>query len=56
VETIQEAVADRLTGERPSRLKSALAAAGIGFAAAALAYKLLRSGADASGQTAPETE
>jgi hypothetical protein len=56
VETIQEAVAERVTGDRPSRLKSALAAASIGFAAAAVAYKLLRSGSDGSGHTADETE
>jgi hypothetical protein len=56
VETVQEAVADRVTGNSPSRLKSALAAASIGFAAAALAYRLLRSGADGSQQTGAETE
>jgi hypothetical protein len=56
VGTVQEAVADRVTGNRQSRLKSALAATAIGFAAAAVAYKLLRSGEDKSPQASDETE
>ena len=51
--TVQEAVAERVTGNRPSRLKSALVAATVGFTAAALAYRLLRSGAGGS-ETADE--
>jgi hypothetical protein len=40
------AAAQRLAGERPSRVRAFVAAAVTGVAAGALAYKLLRSGAD----------
>ena len=53
VAAVQEAVADRLTGNQPSRLKSALVATTIGFTAAVVAYKLLRSG---SGKAADDSE
>lgn len=54
--TGSQAVAERVTGNRPSRLKSALAATTVGFAVAALAYRLLRSGADGSQRTADATD
>jgi uncharacterized membrane protein len=41
--TIADAATERLSGGRPSRFKSALAAAGVGLAAAAVTYRLLRS-------------
>jgi hypothetical protein len=44
VRTLEHAVAERATGEQVSRPKSLLAAAVAGLAAAALAYRLLRSG------------
>jgi hypothetical protein len=56
VGTVQEAVAERVSGDRPSRLKSALAAVTVGFAAAALAYRLLRSGADEGQETANKSD
>ena len=40
-----DAVAERAGGGQPGRLRSALAAAAIGTAAAVLTYKFLRSGA-----------
>jgi hypothetical protein len=39
---IENAVAERVEGERPGRLRSVIAAAAIGVTCAALAYKLLR--------------
>jgi hypothetical protein len=39
---IENAVSDRVQGERPGRVRSALAAAAVGVTCAALAYKLLR--------------
>jgi hypothetical protein len=42
VETTHEAVAERVTGGRPSRFKSFLAATAIGVTAATLTYRLLR--------------
>jgi hypothetical protein len=53
--TIQEAVAERVAGDRPSRLKSALVATTVGFMAAALAYRLLRSGAVEGEESADES-
>ena len=44
--TVLDAVAERATGDRPSRVKSFLAASMVGFGAATLAYRLLRRGAD----------
>lgn len=41
---IERAVLQRASGSQVSRTKSLLAAAAAGFAAAALTYKLLRSG------------
>ena len=41
---LEQAVVERASGEQVSRTKSFLAAAAAGFAAAALTYKLLRSG------------
>jgi hypothetical protein len=41
---VGEAVADRLKGDEPSRLRALGAAILIGIAAGVLAYKLLRSG------------
>jgi hypothetical protein len=41
---IGEAVADRVSGEQPSRVRALIAAIAIGFGAAVLAYRLLRSG------------
>jgi hypothetical protein len=38
----EDAVADRVAGERPGRVRSVIAALAIGFAAGALAYHLLR--------------
>ena len=42
----EQAVADRLQGERPGRMRAAIAAIGIGVAVALAAYRLLRSRAD----------
>jgi hypothetical protein len=39
----EQAVADRLEGERPGRMRAAIAAIGIGAAVAVAAYRLLRS-------------
>ena len=39
-----EAFAERAAGARPSRVRSLLVAASVGIGAAALAYRLLRSG------------
>jgi hypothetical protein len=44
VDVTADAVAERAGGGRPGRLRSALAAASIGAAAAVIAYKFLRSG------------
>jgi hypothetical protein len=41
---VKDAVSDRVSGERPGRMRSLLAAAAVGVACATLAYKLLRSG------------
>lgn len=38
----KDAVAEKAAGEQPGRLRSAIAALVIGFAAGALAYHLLR--------------
>jgi hypothetical protein len=40
---VDNAVAERLEGRRPGRLRAALAAVAIGAAVAVLAYRLLRS-------------
>jgi hypothetical protein len=42
VETAAPAVADRLQGRRPSRVKALLAATAVGVSAAVLTYRLLR--------------
>ena len=39
----KEAVAQRLEGERPGRLRAVIAAIAIGVAVAVIAYRLLRS-------------
>jgi 2-methylcitrate dehydratase PrpD len=41
-----ETVGERLAGERPGRMRSLLTATVVGVAAAAVTYKLLRSGGD----------
>lgn len=43
-EVTTDAVAQRAAGGSPGRLRSALAAASVGAAAAVLTYRLLRSG------------
>jgi hypothetical protein len=45
---LEQAAVERASGEQVSRTKSFLAAAAAGFAAAALTYKLLRSGGSSS--------
>jgi hypothetical protein len=45
METVADAVTEAATGDRPSRLKSFLAASLVGFTAAAMTYRLLRRGA-----------
>jgi hypothetical protein len=42
--TAADVLAERAVGGRPSRIRSALAAAAIGVGAAVLTYRLLRSG------------
>lgn len=42
MEVAAEAVAERAAGERPSRVKSALAALAVGGATAVMTYRLLR--------------
>lgn len=42
---LEEAVVERARGDRPSRVKSLLAAAVVGFVAAVATFRLLRSGA-----------
>jgi hypothetical protein len=42
----REVLAERAAGRRPSRLRSALAAAAVGAVAALLTYRVLRSGAN----------
>jgi hypothetical protein len=42
METVQEAVTERVAGDRPSRFKSFLASAAVGLAAATVTYRLLR--------------
>ena len=49
-EVISGAVAERATGRRPSRTRSLLAAAVVGFSTAVMTYRLLR----ASGGDEPE--
>ena len=49
-----DAIVDRLTGTQPSRVKSLLAATAVGFASAALTYRLLRRGADQEETRGPE--
>lgn len=44
MEPIANAVAERASGEQVSRPKSLLAAVAVGFAAATLTYRVLRSG------------
>jgi hypothetical protein len=39
---VEDAVTERVSGERPGRLKSVLAALAIGFAGGVMAYHLLR--------------
>jgi hypothetical protein len=48
VETVSEVVAGRVAGERPSRLKSFVVATAVGFTAAAVTYRLLRSAAEST--------
>jgi high-affinity Fe2+/Pb2+ permease len=43
VRTIAPAVAERVQGEQPSRLKALVAATAVGAAAAVAVYRLLRS-------------
>jgi 2-methylcitrate dehydratase PrpD len=43
-EAAAETVGARLAGERPGRMRALATATVVGFAAAALTYKLLRSG------------
>jgi len=40
--TVADAVAERATGDRPSRFKSFLAASVVGLTAATMTYRLLR--------------
>jgi hypothetical protein len=49
VNVAADTIADRAQGERPSAFKSALTAAIVGGAAAALTYRLLRRSGDGSG-------
>jgi hypothetical protein len=44
-----DTIAERVEGERPSVLKSAMTAAVVGGAAAVLTYRLLRRPSDATG-------
>jgi len=44
--TVADAVTERVTGDRPSRFKSFLAASVVGFGAATLTYRLLRRGGE----------
>lgn len=44
--TVEEAVAERLTGGRPSQMRAIGAAIVVGFGAALLTYRLLRSGGE----------
>jgi hypothetical protein len=44
METATDAVAERVSGGRPSRFKSFLAATAVGLTAATLTYRLLRRG------------
>jgi hypothetical protein len=41
---VSEVLVERAAGHRPSRVRSALAAAAVGAGAAVLTYRLLRSG------------
>lgn len=43
---VEDAVAERAEGQRPGRLRAALAAVTLGAIAVALAYRLLRSSSD----------
>ena len=43
---VEDAVAERLEGGRPGRLRAVVAAVAIGCMVAALAYRALRSGGD----------
>ena len=43
---VKSAVADRVAGDSPGRLRSLVAAAAVGVACAALTYRLLRSEGD----------
>jgi hypothetical protein len=54
--TIQDAVVERVSGDRPSRVKSAFAAVAVGFTTAVVAYRLLRSGGDGSQDAADGTD
>jgi hypothetical protein len=47
--TVSETAAERLAGRRPSRVRSALAAAAVGGAAAVMTYRLLRTKEDENG-------
>jgi hypothetical protein len=48
VDTVPEVVAERVAGKRPSRFKSFVVATAVGFTAAAVTYRLLRSGAEST--------
>jgi hypothetical protein len=48
--TVVDAVAERATGGRPSRVKSFLAASVVGFIAATMTYRLLRRGAESESE------
>ena len=43
---VEDAVAERLEGGRPGRLRAVLAAVAIGGTVAVVAYRLLRAGSD----------
>jgi hypothetical protein len=47
VTSAAETVGRRVAGERPGRMRALLVATAVGFGAAAMTYKLLRSGARA---------
>jgi hypothetical protein len=48
--TVAEAVAERATGDRPSRFKSFLAASVVGVTAATMTYRLLRRAAESESE------
>lgn len=56
METVADAVAERATGDPPSRFKSFLAASVVGFTAAGLTYRLLRRGAGSQSGAEEDTD